>query len=58
MFFPLLFLYFLLGLLFSRKALDFFIVFLVLTQYIFEDKFGILSCILGLYSQHSRRFRF
>lgn len=25
----------------SRKALDFFIVFLVLTQYIFEDKFGI-----------------
>lgn len=39
--FFLLFLYFLLGLLFSRKALDFFIVFLVLTQYIFEDKFGI-----------------
>lgn len=25
----------------SREALDFFIVFLVLTQYIFEDKFGI-----------------
>lgn len=25
----------------SRKALDFFIVFFVLTKYIFEDKFGI-----------------